>query len=155
MASGFTDWMLSLNIDGQKDGYFSVFPTYGNAQVITYNLNCVPNDYAGIAIVAGKGIIYGGYVSVNPAQSQKADHILVKIDGISFVGVTFESFAQRGFTQGFCDTHFLALYDDVNFIYTLIFNRGITFDSSFSVEYYESQGNTFTVNGRLLYALIP
>lgn len=154
MASGFTDWLLSLGITGQTSGWLSNRPTYGAATLGSYAGNTSPSAWKTLITVSGKGIIYGGFVSVATAQSQSTDACNLVIDGTNFIGSSFTWYNTRGLTPRHIDVFYLIKYDDSNFIYVFGIQAGLTFESSLQVRYLETKGNTFSINCKLLYALI-
>jgi hypothetical protein len=153
MASGLPDWKLALNIEGQQSGYLTQRPSYGAATLASFAGNITPSDWKTLISITGAGVIYGGFISVDAAQSQSTDSGLIAIDGSNFIGSNFAWVNTRGLTHPLNDILFLQHYDNVNFIYVLGINPGFTFESSVVVQYLEALGNTFAVNCKLYYAL--
>ena len=153
MASGLPDWKLALNVDGQQSGYLTSRPAYGAATLVSYAGNCSALDSKLMVSVAGRGVIYGGFISVNTAQLQDTDFCLGTCDGNNFIGSNFTWCNDRSLTHEFMDFFFLQKFDNVNFIYVFGITRWFTFEESVSVYYAETKGNTFAINCKLFYAL--
>ncbi len=154
MPTGFQDWINPFNLAAQALAEAIVRPKYGSAQVGTFTTNSTPNSSKEVLSISGTGMIYGGAFRSEPAQSQKDDAYSVIIDGNFLGGFIFSFLNSSLFTPMYSDILYLLRYDDVAFRYFVGIGYGFTFESSITIKYVETEGNTIPLGGRLYYALI-
>jgi len=139
---------------GTPDYYQTVRESYG-AATWSWGLKTVTaNAATNIITKSGKGVIYGGSVTLDPAASQKGGIVSVVVDGWILGANDFEElnkFNQVGIHD--MPAH-LRMYDEINFRYCVAISSGITFEESLDIIYNETQGRTPDVTGMVYYALM-
>lgn len=154
MASGAKDWENQVNIIAQGLYRVTTRPSYGAADTI-FHSDDVPGAATTLLFsVIGTGIVYGGFVNVAAAQSQKVNSIMLTIDGNNFRSGSFQFLNNSKLTPEYSTPLPLIKYDDVNFIYTLGVSQGFTFESSLELYYVNNTANIIFVDARINYALV-
>lgn len=139
---------------GMQD-YQSIFrPKYGAAQAAPADVVAVATSVNPLVLVLGKGVIYGGALGVFGGGAQSFGVPIIKVDGASLGAANLQNLIGNNFTVENCYPFYARLYDHVNFIYSVGISSGITFETSFEVEYEELDGGTPVVWSRIIYALI-
>ncbi len=113
-----------------------------------------PNFTFPLIEAQGAGVFYGGYATVTSSASQKNDNISFVIDGITYPFPSFQTMLDNGNFGGNDIIGGLACFDETNFIYTLKFGFGITFETSFLIQYTETHGRFATMNLNALATVI-
>ncbi|HUS72051.1 MAG TPA: hypothetical protein VMY06_03220 [Sedimentisphaerales bacterium] len=139
---------------GTPDYFRTVRENYGSADAHRDYKVVTANDYTTLVNIIGKGIIYGGYLYLQAAGTQKNCDVALYVDDEYVFGDTFERLNKYGIIEAMECSVVLGTYDEVNYIYSLIFGKGITFERQFIVKYGEAHGETPNVFTSLMYALI-
>lgn len=129
-------------------------PKYGGALLVHGSVAVTAGQINTLVGVDGKGMIYGGYVYLDYANSQSAGQVRMLADDQTLNYDSFSLLNNFGVTEPGRSAVFLSKYDDTNFIYCAGLSHGITFETSIELKYFENQGYTPTVHYRLVYALI-
>jgi hypothetical protein len=140
MASGFEDWQVPVNISGQDLDEIINRPKYGAAQLSDYSGSISNNTIVTIISISAKGMIYGGFVHADSSSEANQGLIDVVIDGQEVFHLDFEDVLLVRSVENQAHICYLSKYDNVNFIYTLNFSYGITFESSFVVKFTRHAG---------------
>jgi len=154
MASGLPDYYRGVDIAYQALSQMIIRPKYG-AAIRTQGMAAVTaNAITTIATVAGKGMVYGGLLMLQSAASQRNSAPYIHVDGALLNNLTFFGLQRYG-VEGEANYPMKILrYDEVNFIYSVGFLYGITFETSLTITYFEDHGATPVVVSHLVYALI-
>ncbi len=152
--TGFPDWLVPVNISRQELAEITNRPKFGSSQQAVYSSTVGPQGTTTIISITGKGMIYGGFVSVVVNQQQSADFVIVIIDGVSFVGSSFFLSNRDQIINPSNDLFVLQRFDDINFRYKFGISYGFTFEESIVVQYIELHSNTFSILAKLYYALV-
>ncbi len=142
MASGLPDYKIGVRL------------AYGQARQKAGGLIVKASDITEILSVTGKGVIYGGAVIVDYTASQNGSFVMLEVDDVQLSSANFFTLEAYGLDKQYCFPFYLMKYDDVNFVYTVGVMEGITFESGLRYLYEEINGDTPTVTGFLIYALM-
>jgi len=154
MSHGLPDYYRGVDIAYQALSELINRPKYGGAQRTAGSVAVTANDTTQLISVSAKGMIYGGYLFLDHTATQKNSIFILKVDG-NIIGYLS---ADGGNAYNINIEHnspvYLRKYDDTNFIYCMALSHGITFETSFTVEYEEKHGGTPTLSYRVVYAVV-
>lgn len=139
---------------GMPDYTKVVRERYGAANSVKWGLAVGANCLTELGSMSGKGIIYGGFLTTDSVASQLNGYPILKVDGKMLEYGSFFTTNKYGLTKEHSYPMYELLYDNVNFIYTVGVMPGITFEESVALLYREWEGDTPTVIGCLIYALM-
>lgn len=152
----YPDGMQHVNIAAQDIAELTQRPKYGAFRQVSYAGAILPDESPTLFSISGKGIIYGGYLfSINTTESHASDVTLIQIDGTITHVVSFTELNDRNLDSNWNEIFYLKKFDDINWEYVESFSQGITFETGFSIRYYNllfSPSNV-TVTSYLYYAL--
>jgi len=154
MAHGLPDYYRGVDIAYQALSELINRPKYGAAQSVRGSTACGPNNTKTLFTVSGKGIIYGGVLYYYPTSSQYNGRFIYKIDGQTIVDEWAWVLNNFGIKDPLCHPMVVLLFDNVNFDYCFGLAYGYTFESSFSMQYQETNGGAFVLYHRIAFALI-
>lgn len=161
MPHGLPDYYRGVDIAYQALAQLMIRPTYGAAKCKAGYKDVTAWVETELCSVTSKGMIYGGAVFVKYDSTQRKGRPFLIIDGVTFLGETFENMKVYGFDK----VHSMPLYllkysenepiaDEDVFIYTVGISPGYTFETGFSLNYEENHGDSLAVNYQVLYALV-
>lgn len=139
---------------GLADYSSIIRPMYGAAlrsQVFTLVGASMPTP---LFAVYGKGMVYGGILAVDYTSTQKSGLLGFEVDGRHLNALTFNLLNLYHMVDPGIYPLYIKCFDDVNFVYTLGFSYGITFESKVTLTYNEADATTPTVLCALIYALL-
>ena len=141
-------------VSGLPDYFTSVRPRYGSAQKCWGSKILTPNVENTFCDITGKGMIYGGNMSLDFTLTQKWSVINLYVDGAKFYAVNFDTLYKYRHIQENAYPIYLIKRDETNFIYSIGVSVGYTFESGFKFSYTEGHGAAEKVYYNLFYALI-
>lgn len=139
---------------GTPDYYQTVRQVYGSAKC-EYGgkyVNASADTILGTA--GGKGVIYGGQISITGTGVQYGDSIKLYIDDEQISFGTFQQMNLYNVNKEHRSALYIIKYDDINYRYGLSLSHGITFDLSFELRYTEVHGRTPAVGWTVVYAVL-
>lgn len=139
---------------GNPDYLRQVRQMYGGAHSDKFGYAVTANALNELGTVKGKGIIYGGFITLEYTSTQLTGYPMIEIDGRYMEYASFFLTNKMGFKQEHSLPLYELLYDDVNFRYNVGVMPGITFEEKVTLLYREWEGTTPTVIGCLIYALM-
>lgn len=154
MAKGLPDYYRGVDIILQSIAEITNRPKYGSGQnaagyhVVTANAQTI------LAQITGKGMIYGGYVRIEYTSTQAGGGVFLYVDDEKLGSIGFDALRKWGMTVEHSYPVYLRTFDDVNFIYTVAFSHGFTFEESLRLDYIETDGTTPTAWWQIIYALV-
>ena len=138
----------------RPDFLVEVRSTYGAARRKQTTKNCLGGAVTPLFTILGKGITYGGYVHLFPGVTHKDDFLDPAADGISLLSTSFSNLAILGITSPGATPCYQTLYDETNFHYCCNIAPGITFETSFEIDYWNVEAGAVLVVYYIYYALI-
>jgi len=139
---------------GMADYSSVIRPKYG-ATAKVEGAQVVPADLTTtIATVGGRGMLYGGFIQVLHASTQRLSVPIIYVDGVHIVATAFYYLDKMGTKEPRAYPIVILAYDDVNFIYSVGISYGLTFETEVELKYNENHSTTPTVVWSLVYALI-
>ncbi len=154
MSSGLPDFYRGIDVAFQSLGQIINRPKYGGADVVDGTVIVTATSGTTLVTVTGKGMIYGGYMYLDSAASQKTGSPLLNVDGNLLTVLDFEEMNKFGLSRQWSKPYSLVKYNEVDFVYAVQLYYGITFETSFFLSYSESEGATPSVRYAVVYALI-
>jgi len=154
MSSGLPDFYRGIDVAFQSLGQIINRPKYGGAVQSAGSVVVTASVQTQIISVLGKGMVYGGILFLDYTSTQRDSFPVLLVDGVNINPVTFTNLNKYGVNIPRAYSIAMAVYNDVDFIYSVQFSYGITFESSVSIEYQEEHGTTPVVASQLTYALI-
>lgn len=142
MASGLPDYGIGVR------------PVYGGGQRNAGGKLVTASDDTNLLTISGKGMVYGGYVLLDYSSSQVNSIPVIAVDDKKICNITFGTLNKFRMDAPGKYPVVLTIYDEVNFIYGVVFSYGITFETELGLSYIERHGTTPTVNYSIIYALI-
>ena len=150
----YPDFQLQTNIANQTLAQIINRPKYGAADSVEGNVAATANDETLICTVSGKGIIYGGRIQVPDVSAPETSRPRLYIDDELVVGPNFIGMLRYGMCRYGAHIWTLSKYDQTAEIYVAVLQPGITFEESATLKYNEAEGQTPTVYGIIVYALV-
>jgi len=154
MASGLPDYYRGMDVAYQALAEMVVRPKYGGALAEASELVVTGSVLNTLFTVAGKGMIYGGYLWVDYTSSQKDSIVKLEIDGEVLLGESFNGMNIYGVKRPGSFVESLFTFDEINYRYAVGLCYGITFETSLKMHYHELHATTPIVSWRVIYALI-
>ena len=154
MASGSLDWTRFVNISGQDAAELIARAYKGATLRATHTGPAEASTGHTIIEITNRGIILGGFIWLNPTNSQISDYMWVLIDGILVGNLSFYMANKLRIFERNQDILYLISYDDIDHWYCMSITPMLTFETSFKIIYWEESGNTPSINATLFYALI-
>jgi len=145
---------LTLNVKAQDLAEIINRPKYGAAQRATADVYVTASAETVLISVSGKGIIYGGRVTLISATEPNLDDARLYVDGQRIADSHYSVMILNNLARLGCEVLSLTCYDTDSGRYTLGIAPGITFESSFSLSFWEYYGETPYVFGAVIYALV-
>ena len=153
--SGSPDHIRAIDIRLQGLAQMQSRSMYGNLLQSRGSTAALANGTKELISVSGVGVVYGGYIFLDAAASQKTDQPGFSADGgLQTFQDTFQNLFSMGHNNANNGLVQLSIYDDDNYVYGVLFNGPITFENAFILVYSEANGNTPTVKYCLMYATI-
>jgi len=154
MAHGLPDYYRGVDIAYQALSEMIVRPMYGAAQQLWNTKVCQANEESEVGQKTGQGMLYGGLIYLDPADSQAQGIPKLYIDDVCMATLSFDDLDKYSLNAEHSYPLYLLTKDDANFIYSVGISHGITFESEFRIAYDENDGDVVTVWCRVIYALI-
>ncbi len=139
---------------GLPDYFRLVRPRYGAATLGEGSEIVTASDITLILTITGKGVIYGGVLSVEGARSQDLDVPLMIVDEFLITNTNFFSLNKYGLNTDKIMPFYITKFDDVTFDYSVGISSGYTFEKSIQIGYTENETGTPTVVAKVIYALL-
>ncbi len=154
MASGLPDYYRGVDVAYQALAQMIVRPKYGGAISSIGELTVTASSANTVVAVAGKGMIYGGFVYLDYTSTQKNSKVWLEVDGQQLNDERFLDLQLYSLLDPRVCVLSLLKYDDVDFVYAAGFSYGVTFESTLKLIYSELHGTTPNLFFNLTYALI-
>lgn len=156
MGNDYPDFTEFAYIDiwTQTLGKVLIRPTYGGAKFATYNAAITPSDTTELVSINGEGMLYGGFGMVVGAALPISDYFNVVLDGTTHIGHQFQWLAYLMARQPMGSLPGITSYDAPQKTVGVVFGGGITFETSYVLNYIESLGNATNVWVKIIYALV-
>jgi len=148
MAHGGQDWIARTDILLQTLTELIVRQRYGKLHVLSIN-TLAPAGWDTIIDVSGKGIIYGGWI----AFDNDGSYLRQTVDTGDAVTFSFTILNDYSLSPSALPFFYLLRYDAANSRYVVGLSGGVTFDSSYKLEWYIGLAYT-TARGKIFYALV-
>lgn len=139
---------------GMADYQRIIRPKYGAARDFFFLDTIGANIITTLYTLSGKGMIYGGYIWINSANTQQNSVPLLVVDGEILTVLKLKELESMGLDTIYSVPVYLKMYDNVAFEYTVCFTQGITFETGFEVRFHERGGSNPLLWSQLFYALI-
>lgn len=154
MTAGLPDFYRSIDVAFQSLGEIINRPKYGGADIALAAVVVAATAETELLAVAGKGMIYGGDLSIITTASQVLGVPVLEVDGVAIAVRNFAGLIVARIKVPNSAGMYLLRYDEVNHRYSVGISSGITFETGFRILYQENDGNTPTVGSRVIYALV-
>ena len=154
MVSGFKDWDVPVNISAQTLDQIINRPKYGGSVSINTTVLNLGIGTTSLLTVSGTGMIYAGFLFADCDALNNQLKYELKIDGTTIQSIDMLdlfNFAKPGPNSS---PFSIALFDEVNFHYTVHFKYGFTFESSFEISLVNSIASNVDSFNFIYYALI-
>lgn len=142
MASGLPDYGLGTR------------PQYGGAVGSTGSKSVVANALNTLVTVTGKGMVYGSFVNLFPAETQQNSEVVLEIDATTIIGMSFAKLNAYGLTVPRCFPIVSLLFDNTAFDYVAGIAYGLTFETGIKLQFQENHGRTPSVAYTFIYTLM-
>jgi len=142
MASGLPDYEKIIR------------PKYGVTVSKHVLVEATLAGFTDLLTIAGKGMIYGGVLTVFSTSTQDLGYLSVSFDFGTSIAKTFWKLDRYGLTKHGGYPLSLCKFDDVNFIYAVEISHGITFEKGFFVTYKGLGAVSTWLEFDLVYALV-
>jgi len=154
MASGLPDYFRGVDVAYQNLSEMITRPKYGGALMESGSETLVPDGWATLDLIIGKGMLYGATIWLDHTSSQANSYLDVLLDGTSLNNISFLRLNDYGIAKPRSSIITINKYDPVDHIYSVGLSYGLTFESYLMLIYYEEHNTNPTVHYRLVYALI-
>ena len=148
MAKGAPDYTAKTDVVLQTLSELIVRNRYGTLKVREIN-TLAPSGWETEINVAGKGIIYGGWMAFDNSSA----YLRQTVDGGPAVSFSFALLLGYSLDKTAIPFFYLLKYDDVKRQYVVGLSPGVTFDVSYKLERYIHVPYT-TVRAQIFYALL-
>lgn len=145
---------LSIDISQQSADRVKIFPAYGGGVRKWSNVSAVAGGLKNLITIPGRGVIYGGYTRIFGTDVIDDDGLLITIDGVLAAVADWILIKDYNLDVVHGIEPYVRRYDDVNYRYSFAYPSGITFDSSYVIDYVEANARTPTVQTYIAYALV-
>ena len=152
--TGFPDWLVPVNISRQELAEITNRPKYGGAQTADLTKGILAGVTETLVSLSALGKTYGGHLSVLSVSDSAGDLILIAVDGVDVLQVSFTSLFELTVIHENMFHVRLVTYDPVNLIYVVSIIADLTFESSFQIRYKNQHADTVITMGSLLYTVI-
>lgn len=139
---------------GLPDFYRGMRPQYGGTIYKEGSEAVLPDAATGLALASGKGMLYGGVVWLDAAETQADSEIRLIIDDEYISNLSFIRMLDYGMTKPGSWLLYLNKFDAINNIYSVGMGFGVTFEDWMLLTYRENYGRTPTVHWRFCYAML-
>ena len=154
MAHGLPDYYRGVDIAYQALSELISRPKYGGAIGSRGSTVVTASAVTDLVSVAGKGMLYGGYLFMDYTSTQFGSFVQLEADGATICKCDFTSLNKYVIDDPCAFPLTLYRYDNAAFIYSVGIGYGITFETSLKLQYDEQHGTTPDVNYNLIYALV-
>lgn len=144
-----------MNVKAQDLAEVINRPKYGACNLAIHDTTITAPGDTELYTVTGKGIVYGGYLTVYLAgESHAVDTMSLVIDGTTMAVEDPMFLNIYGLTKHPASFFTLVMYDETNWYYSLIFANNITFETSVSIHWQTITTDNCKIRSELLYALV-
>jgi len=154
MVSGLPDYYRGMDVAFQALAQMTVRPNFGGALLETGQTEVIANDEKSLFAIDGKGMIYGGVVWLDAANSQANAQVRLKTDDVTLSDISFLRMIDYGIRNPRSWPVTINTYNNSDYIYSVGISYGVTFESKVEIVYFEDNGRTPNVHYRLVYTLI-
>lgn len=154
MTSGLPDFYRGVDIKLQSLSEVTNRPKYGGG-IQSAGSDSVVGGFRNIlALITGKGMIYGGSVWLDYTSTQANSIVALAIDGAYLAGLSFVRLKDYNIVDPRSSVITINKFDSTNYIYSAGISYGLTFETSLQLLYNEEHDVTPTVHFNLMYTLI-
>ena len=154
MASGFKDWDVPVNINAQALGQIINRPKYGESLIASFADSITNIGSVTLLTVSGRGMIYGGLLTVNDPSSAHTSSFRVSLDGQLVYVRTIAQNKTLGFPGPFSDIVHCTQFDDISKQFTFAFSYGFTFETEFIIAFQSLTSEDVVMSGSCFFALV-
>ncbi len=154
MSHGGQDWVSRINIFQQAIAEIVNRNKYGGFQKASVLLTASANSDLDYISISGRGYVFGSALVCFGSAPQHDDYAYAIIDGVRSDTPTFKQCLDWGLVIPTVGVPFVTNYDEVAYVYAMLWQGQLTFETSVKKGYHEASGNTPTVYEVLLYTLI-
>jgi len=141
MASGLPDYLKVVR------------QTYGRGLLKTGTKLAQPSGEKVLALIIGKGMIYGGVLWLDYTSSQANSNVKILLDESDLNDISFLGLNEYGITNPRSSVVTINHYDAVNYVYCVGISFGLTFESYLMLLYNNAYANQPTIHYRIVYTL--
>ena len=148
---------LTINVATQDLAEVITRPKYGAADGEYSNTLITahsPAEEEELISVAGKGVLYGGTLSVVHTSTQANSAPLLRADGAKVCNAGWKVMHDHRIVDPRMCAVYLKEYDPIGFRYVAAFREDTTFENTLSVHYMDNHNSTPRVFCGIYYALI-
>lgn len=139
---------------GLPDYLRGIRPRYGGSKLSEGQVFVWDGVLTGLVQINGRGMVYGGTVWLDSAETQANSEVWLGIDGVNIEGLSFERLKAYKIYDSRKAVISLNQFDQPNYVYSVGIAYGLTFETRLDLKYYENYGRRVTVHYRIVYALI-
>lgn len=139
---------------GLADYYRGIRPSFGGAVGETGTKSAEANELKDLVSVVGKGMLYGSFVNLSPAETQANSEIVLFIDNITIIAMSFNKLNAYKLSSPRCFPIVLLQFDNVSFNYVAGIAYGLTFETCIKLQYQENHGRKTSVGYTFIYTLL-
>ena len=168
MAHGSPDWHklsdvdilaqsvgdIHINVAAQDIAQIINRPTYGGANVSTYDSNPPTSTTTELISITGQGVIYGGYIWIHDGTSRYNDSFILHVDGVDIFNITSYYLRTLNFSKYENTPLRMCVYNEYMKYYLATIQNDITFESNFKIKYANAGGGASTVTAQAYYATL-
>ena len=132
--------------DFPDDFGMQMFPSYGPFTTASGQTQAVSGDWKTIFTITGKGQIYGGVLVFGAPGLSVSSRVRVVIDGVTAFYDTLSGLRNLPPVSPPATPIYMLYYDTVGESYTVALAPGITFVTSYAVQFYEVSATLPLIN---------
>jgi len=134
MPTGAPDYTKRIDINIQTLGEVTIRPRYGDFKKIYESVILDAGVWTEIISVSGRGLIYGGYITIWDIGATGSDAMRITIDGETTDAAYFAGLMDRQLVLPFTNPFYLLQYDENQPQFTVGISRDISFESAVTIE---------------------
>lgn len=154
MSHGLPDFYRGVDIAYQALAELINRPKYGGAVGSQGAVTVTASGITTLLAISGKGMTYGGYVTLDHTSTQAQSLVRLEIDGNLILRNSFLGLVVMEINDPYGYPLAIKKYDNTNFIYGVLIASGITFETSLVLKYEEAHGAAPLINYNQIYALV-
>jgi len=154
MASGLPDYYRGIDLAYQALSELINRPKYGAAQISTGIVGVAAGGTETLFSISGKGVIYGGTVRIASNATQQYSTPRITLDATGLAATTLQNLKKYVVNVEHSMPIYLLAYDNTNWLYSVAYSHGITFETSVLGQYTNAGSLTATLTYFFIYAVI-